>query len=433
MKSFKALSAGFLALICIMGNTSLAKAATVNVSKTSCQGQAVVTTDGTGNYTSIQGAIGAGETNILIKNGTYKISSPLIVRKKGTIITGESTKGVKIIQTNQTADGVVLYADDSGISHVTVDCQTYGGLGSAIVEGHSSNVKVSDCIVYGSNNGFSIYFAGKDYKSDADTIAGVETGNLDQNNVIEQCTVYSSSKTDGVILALQGNGKMINNTIIGTRIAFYMCNSSLVSGNTVIDSSQEGIFVSIPAFNNVIKNNRISHCALSGIKVAAETEHMNDAIRNHTYVGKGFTIENNTIENPAYFGMDVDELADSVIRNNKLSKCDYMGMYLLRSNNLSLFENKIENAGYGVNEPENSNYKKNLENGISWNVNDNSGIFLDYKACDNKIVKNTINSFSPGCVHAIFACSARGDATVTRNVYSGNKTPGNFSGAPTQY
>lgn len=434
MNKLKFLLVSTLILIFLTyGNITIANAKTIETVESNDSEQAVVDINGTGDYITIQDAISAGEKNILIKNGVYEISSPLVVRNRNTIITGESKENVKIVQTNTSADGVVIYADNSSVSNLTVDCQTYGGLGSAIVEGHSNNVKVSDCIVYGSNNGFSIYFAGKDYIDDADTIAGVETNNLDQNNVIENCTVYSNSKTDGVILALQGHGKLINNTIVGTRIAFYMCNSSEVSGNTVNNSTTEGIYVSIPAFNNVVKNNVINNCALSGIKVAVELEHPNDAINNRTYVGTGFTIKNNVVNHPAYFGMEIDELADSVICHNSITKCDYIGIYVLRSNHLSLIQNAIIDPGYGINEPADSNYANNLLNGISWNVNDNSGIFLDYKASDNIIHRNTISSSSSGCVHAICANSAIGDATITGNTYTNNIITGNYTGTEVQY
>ncbi|AAK79927.1 parallel beta-helix repeat protein [Clostridium acetobutylicum] len=364
--------------------------------------ETIVSSDGTGDYTNIQDAISAGKKNIIIKDGTYLLSSALIIKNNNTVITGASKTGVKIIQTNTAADGVVIYADNVKVSNLTVDCQKYAGRGTAIVEGHSNNVMVSNCIVYGSNSNFSIYFAGKDYSSDEDTIKAVENGDLDKNNVVKDCTVYSTNEGDGVILALQRYGKLLNNTIIGTRIAFYMCNSSQVCGNTINDSKSHGIFVSIPAFNNIIENNIINNCALSGIKVAAETEHTNPEINNHTYMGTGFTIDNNKIINPAYFGIEIDELADSTIVSNKLSKCDYVGIYMLRSNNLHVVQNCVIDSGYGVNEPKDSNYSKNLSKNIKWDLNSNAAIFVDYNTKYIAIISNSIDNMTSGCAHAIF-------------------------------
>lgn len=394
---------------------------------------AVVSQDASGNFSTIQDALSAGKTNILVKNGTYKISSSILINKASTTITGESKTGVKIIQTNTSADGIVIYADNVTISNLTTDCQSSGGTGAAIVEGHSNNVTVDNCIIHGSNSGFSVYFAGADYADDASTIAAVETNNLDKNNVIKNCTIDSSYDMDGVVLALQGNGKLINNIVTGTRIAFYMCNSSEVSGNTINNSASQGIFIAIPAFNNIVSNNIINNSTLSGIKVAAELEHPNEAILNHTYVGTGFTISGNTINNASYFGMEIDELANSLITNNTIIKSDYVGVYILRSNNLTLTSNNIVDSGYGVHEKANSAYNTNISNGITWNVNDNSEIFLDYEASSNNISNNTISNSTTGSAHAIFANSARGDSTISNNTYGNNIITGAYSGPAEQY
>lgn len=388
----------------------------------------IVNSDGTGDYSTIQDAIQAGNKNILIKNGTYFISNTLIISDSNIDISGESKSGVKIIQTNSSADGIAIYASNVKLTNLTVDCQKYNGKGTAIVEGHSNNVVVSNCIVYGSNSNFSIYFAGKDYSSDTDTIKGVENGNLDSNNAVENCTVYSNNEGDGVVLALQRYGKLINNTIEGTRIAFYMCNSSVVRGNVVNNSNSQGIFVSIPAFNNIIEDNTINNCALSGIKIAAETEHTNSEIDNHTYVGTGFVIDNNRINNPAYFGMEIDELAASTVVRNKLDKCDYVGIYMLRSNNLHVVGNAITNSGYGVHESSNSKYNSNASKNIKWDTNNNSAVFVDYKASNSIIGSNDINNSTSGCAHAIFANDSQINNQVINNIYVDNSISGDYSG-----
>ncbi|WP_139488510.1 hypothetical protein [Brevibacillus dissolubilis] len=109
----------------------------------------IVDGNGTGDYTSLEAALAARETDIYIKNGVYDVHTTLLVDYPNVTITGESKNGVILRQNNPEADLLAVKADYVTISNLTLDTQTYEAW-AAFVESGANYVTVVDSRFLGS-------------------------------------------------------------------------------------------------------------------------------------------------------------------------------------------------------------------------------------------------------------------------------------------
>lgn len=198
---------------------------------------------------------------------------------------------------------------------------------------NSNEVSISNCIIHGSSHMFAVFFAGPRLDAGQATIDGFNDDNLDKDNVISSCTIYSDFEGDVLSFSLQQNGAVINNVVNGGVISFFMNKDSVCNNNQVIDSNTWGIFVSVPAENNVIDNNVITNSRNSGIKVARQIDHLdpitNEPVTPLSYRASKIFITNNQIENARFFGLEIDQTKEAEIKNNQVSLSDYSGIYLM--------------------------------------------------------------------------------------------------------
>jgi hypothetical protein len=273
------------------------------------------------------------------------------------------------------------------VSNLTIDNSAYGWAGFS--EGNSNNVTLQDCIIYRDNSTFAVYFAGKNYPSDTsiNPVSGLEKSDMDYNNKMINNIVYSEYLGDGGSFSVQKNGLVENNIVNGTRIAFYICRDSQVKNNTIRNSASNGIHVSIPSENNIITGNVIENSKASAIKVSAETEYPVET----SYYGNNININDNTINNAHYMGIEINQLANSFIENNNINKPDNVGIYLLRVNNVIVRNNILTNIGYSV-----------IDGNLwGWREDWNTGIFADYKVTNSTIENNTLSNKEFYCNYGI--------------------------------
>jgi hypothetical protein len=237
----------------------------------------------------------------------------------------------------------VVYADNVIVSDVTLDSRTHQAQ-AAFATGHASNVVLNHCKILGSDHMFGIFFAGPNLPIGDATVSAVENKQLDEHNKIINCTVESNFIGDGVSFSLQKNGIVHNNLIKGTKLAFYMCVDSFVINNTFENSNSSGIFYNIPALDNVIAQNTILNAEGSGIKIALQGEHP----VSETYRGTNLKVFNNTIIAAGHFGIDINNLRQSLIVNNHIEASGTGGMYLLRAEYLTIKKNLMKNPGRGA-------------------------------------------------------------------------------------
>ncbi|WP_160686902.1 right-handed parallel beta-helix repeat-containing protein [Clostridium sp. C2-6-12] len=351
-----------------------------------------------------------GVKNIYIKNGIYNLNSMIKINKADIKLIGEDKNNTKLVQTQKNCDSIGVHnADNVMVSNLTIDNSASGFAGFS--EGNSNNITLQDCIIYGDNSTFAVYFSGKNYPSDIsiNPVSGFEKSDMDYNNKMISNIVYSKYWGDGVSFSVQKNGLVENNIVNGTRIAFYICRDSQVKNNNIRNSASNGIHVSIPSENNIITGNVIENSKASAIKVSAEVEYPVET----SYYGNKITISNNTISNPHYMGIEINQLANSFIENNNIDKPDNVGIYLLRANNVKVRNNILKNIGYSV-----------IDGNLwYWREDWNTGIFADYKVTNSIIDSNTLNNQEFYCAYGIRELQGNYNEM---NVFTNNNIEGKF-------
>ncbi|MBW9159293.1 right-handed parallel beta-helix repeat-containing protein, partial [Clostridium tagluense] len=355
--------------------------------------------------TVINSLIMDGKTKFWIKDGVYNLNGSITINKSNIIIQGESKDNTKIIQTDSGSNSIETRNTNSvQVSELTID-NTIGKI--AFLCQSSNKVELKNCIINGSLTNSAITFYGKQCAND---IAAVENSDLDDSNIIDGNTVYSylpdGNVKDGIIFAKQKNGKIRNNTISGSRIAFYLSRNSEVSNNTIADSNTNGIRCTVPAYDNKISNNKIENTKASGITVDRDSKD----ITTKEYRATGLEISDNTINNSRYFGIEVSNLNGATIKNNKLNKIDFSGIYLLFCDYLAIDSNQIYDCGL-------SKLNGNL---WGWPENTNSGIFADYMVTYSEIHLNEITNSNELNQDCPFGVRIQADETNHDNKVTGN-------------
>ena len=84
-------------------------------------------------------------------------------------------------------------------------------------------------------------------------------------NTIKNCTIYSQFYGDGASFFTPAIWPFINNVMHGAMVSVYMDRDTIVAGNTIYDSVQSGIYVSLPSENVTVSNNLIVKPRYHGI------------------------------------------------------------------------------------------------------------------------------------------------------------------------
>lgn len=376
-------------------------------------GFSVIDKENSGDFLNdaINNLIENGSKHIFIKNGTYKLNSMININKSDVILMGEDKNQTKIIQTKPNCDSIgVTNVSNIIVSDLTVDNSVNGS--TVFSEGNSDNVTLKNCILYGQDNIFTVFFSGKKYPNSTskDPVKGLENNDLDANNSIINTTIYSKFNGDGLSFSAQKNGLVENNEVYGTKIALYVCKDSKVIDNVITDSVTNGIAISIPAIDNIISGNIIQNTKASGISVSPESEYPVP----RSYYGKNITISNNTIKDSHYMGIEIGQLYNSNIIRNTIDRTDDDGIYLLFADKLSVKQNIILNSG------------NSLIIGDLWRWDDslNSGVFMDYSVKNSTIDSNDLINMYTKCPFGIR--EEKGNLNEHNSV-SNNKVLGKFT------
>lgn len=356
----------------------------------------------------INNYIAQGKTKFYIKDGTYNLNDSIRINLKDVIVCGQSKEHTKIVQLNTGKNNIEVTADNVHVQNLTINNE-HGEI--AFTAKDSDYVTLEDCIIYGSPNNSAVAFWGRTGVNDIDA---VNNNNLTSNNIIRGNTVHSSStKTkDGLTFMKQKNGILENNTLIGSRIAFYLCRDSDVNSNIIKNSSSGGIRVTVPAYDNKIFNNTIDNTLESGISVVRN----DSSATGITYRASNIQIISNNITNSRYFGIEIANLSNSSIYGNTISNIDFDGIYLLYADNLNVNNNIISNIGLTTNGVHSKLF--------GWDENLNSGIFIDYSVCNSSIDSNEITNPYNKCIHGIRMQS--GGSNLQNSIIN-NTIAGNFS------
>ncbi|WP_446897090.1 fibronectin type III domain-containing protein [Clostridium sp. LBM24168] len=337
-----------------------------------------------------------GKMKFYIKNGEYILNESININKSGIIIQGESKENTKIIQNNSAINAITVTENDVEVSNLTID-SSHGRTAFSTSDSQTiNNVKLHDCIIYGSPYVFAVAFYGTPYTNDVEDNAVVESGNLAQGNIIENNEIHaelsevSNPEADGILFTKQKGGTINNNKIYGRRIAFYLSRDSKVTNNEIHDSSTNGIRCAVPALDNEISGNTIDNSKASGISLVR-----NNGSVAGDYRASNIDIKGNVISNSKYFGIEINNLMNSEISGNKLSDIAFNGIYIVLSDELTVAENKIDNCSLSVSEGSD----------WDWDQSRNSGIFLDSDVKNSNFNNNIVSQFKVDVItNKPFAC-----------------------------
>jgi parallel beta-helix repeat protein len=351
----------------------------------------------------INSKITEGYTKFYIKDGPpYQLDDSIIINKPNVEIKGESKTGTILFLKSDTnvggivnAHGIVIESGNIELSNFQFDAML--GLDAIRAEDNINvnNIKISNCDIKKSAGNSAISFLNK-----------TSTKNLN-NCIVDNNITTDPSKLitaeDAIIFENQKNGNIINNQIDGGKVNIRIGDDLIVSGNTITSAPiSAGIKATVPLNNIEISYNTIENTKKAGISVFEETNLDDDNIRYDKV-----KIIGNTIKESEYFGIEVRNLKNAVISDNTISHIDYQGIYLLYSDNVTVENNSV------------SDYARGNAN-ADWN-DKSSGIFLDYKVKNTKIMSNIISN------DKLYGIRIQdGGSNINNTIYSDNIISGNL-------
>lgn len=181
----------------------------------------IVSQDNDGQYRNLPDALEAGHTQIYIKDGTYEISSSIIIGKhnRHLKIRGESRENTILKFTGDYSFLVIFDTEDVSISQLTLDAKHANEKSQRMWEVvgvvSSSDVSIVDTIVFSSPKMYGIFFAGPSnrYADGQETIDAYNAGDLDRGNVVENTIIYSDYEGDALTFTMQRDGRVNNNKV----------------------------------------------------------------------------------------------------------------------------------------------------------------------------------------------------------------------------
>jgi hypothetical protein len=324
--------------------------------------------------------------------GDYYITKILRIDQNNIFFTGYSREAsdVHIWQQTPDKDGIVI----QNVNHVFIRFISIHVTGSnkiALNVSNSHDINIEYNNFFGNKDYFTIFFSGPIVSAGENTILAYETSALDSNNCFMNNIIYSSWSGDNVSISLQINCRVFNNIIRGGRLAIYMCRDTFILGNTIFDSTTEGVFVSLPSHNINIDSNTIYECASSAIKVSNQVEH---GIFTHTPYN--IHVNKNTIYDAHHNGIEMNDAEMVFITENNLVGTDNFASYFLSCSNIHLTNNLLSYFIEGV-----------------WAENSHD-IFVE---------NNKFNSVYPdNAAHGVWSNDISSNITVTNNSFNGQYT-----------
>ena len=193
----------------------------------------IVSQDNNGQYRNLPEALEAGHTQIYIKDGTYEISSSVIIGRhnRHLKIRGESRENTILKFTGDYSFLVIFDTEDISISQMTLDAKHANERSERMWEVigvvSSSDVSIVDTIVFSSSMMYGIFFAGPSnrYADGQETIDAYNAGDLDRGNVVENTIIYSEYEGDALTFTMQRDGRMNNNKVTKVSGGFASWNS----------------------------------------------------------------------------------------------------------------------------------------------------------------------------------------------------------------
>ncbi len=283
-------------------------------------------------------------TTFIFNAGTYNLTDDLKILVDGIQMLGATgyAKDVHIVQQTSGQDGIVIKANDVVLQDMSIHCPFSGT--SCLITADCNNSVVSGNYFYGCNDHFAIYYAGPSSLAvGQSTLDGYTNYTLDEGNVFYKNVVYSDYSGDSISFSLQYLSQFVGNFIRGGKVAIYMCRTTNVYNNTIVNSTSNGIYVSLPSDNLSIICNKIYHSTYSSIKISNQVEHGSFTSYNYNIV-----VQHNKIHDARLYGMELNYCVGITVKNNKLDEGDNMGIYCYSGDYITIQSNKIAYFNFGL-------------------------------------------------------------------------------------
>ena len=334
---------------------------------------------GEGNYTSIQDAIdnASDGDNVFVYNGTYIENNVLSVsieligeNRNSTIINGKRKDAV-----------IKVLAEGVTISNFTIQ--------------KSSNDSYGIYILSDYNNIFSNYIE--------DGWGGILVRNGNYNKIFDN--LVENIQCHGIKLHSYHGGICKYNNVFDNTIHFpgwakdysdgisVYDSDNIISGNTIIDCREAGIYINDECYDNLILNNNImgvKRQIYSGILfrtgnygIEASGNYISGCVHGILVNGEGFNISDNIIFDNKY-GIYVAAVHDypKSISNNNITNSRIIGISLVSYTSSCIVSNNIIDGGYYGIELEGSSNK------IIRNTIKNTHVGVDVYGAFNRIISN---------------------------------------------
>jgi len=331
--------------------------------------------DGTNASVVIQSAINALSSGgkVFIKEGTYLLSTPIVIEKSDITLVGESWATILKVADGANCDAIVV--GKYGYPFPTYYRNTIANLG---IDGNKANqaaaATLHGIVVY--RNDYTV--VENCYIHDVDgtgirfyaTNRCIMRGNLVKDttkycyilennaeyNVIEGNRGFTSTNWENMLLYGTDTGGVKYNTVVGNILdgagydTLTLANNSdfnTIIGNIIRNGSLRGIYLHLTSDGNVISNNIVENNNQHGIRLAGCS---NNIITNNVILNNGQVAAN------LYDGINlVDENTNYCLNN-------------IISNNRIYDNQATKTQRYGINEEGNSNYNKIVDNDVTGNL-----------------------------------------------------------------
>lgn len=326
-------------------------------------------------------------TNFFLLPGSYHLTRQLEIDREDIVFCGlGDASQVHIYQDTADSNAIVIRSSRVSVHHLSIHCEN--GTGIALTHADVDRCQTEHCHIYGSESYFAVYIAGPSVAVGADTFAAFDSNALSAGNVFDNNIVYCKWGGDAVSFSLQRDGSVRNNIVRGGKIAAYMTRNCVVSNNRVLDSQSHGIICSLPSTDVMIANNYVVRSVASAIAVKPQNEH-------GEYTGTGdanICICGNRIAACQYIGVEIENANTTVVEKNDVRHCTEQAIYVLRSVNVDVRENRLVGFDRGILfdvETEQCSADNNILYSIFPNVSKH-GVMLESTARNNIVTNNTL-------------------------------------------
>lgn len=272
----------------------------------------------------------------IFEDGNFYITRVLHITKNYVTLKSKNLNAslVHIIQSNIEMDGISI-RNCIGVKITAISIHVpYPGKVALTVAGVKKSI-ISLNNIYGNTNTFTVYYAGPTIISEGQsTLDAYNNYDLDADNIFKKNVIYSKWSGDSVAFCLQIRGFFVNNIIRGGKLAVYMCRNANIEHNTIYDSVTNGIYISLPSNNLIVRENKISECTDSAIKIANQMEHGEFTSSNYNIL-----LLSNKIYDSQFYSIEINNAIDTTILGNHFIGTNHYGIYSYNSNQLLISNN----------------------------------------------------------------------------------------------